>query len=71
MLAEQLTAFAMSAAQLFRLLASGLYCNLPDGGDGLVLIVVEDPLEEGMATRSNILARRILMDKRSMVGYSP
>ena len=31
----------------------------------------EDPLEEGMATHSSILAWRITMDKRSMVGYSP
>ena len=29
------------------------------------------PLEEGMATCSNILSRRILMDKRSLVGYGP
>lgn len=39
MLAEQLTALAMSAAQLFLFLASGLYCTLSDGGDGLALIV--------------------------------
>ena len=31
----------------------------------------EDPLEEGMATHSSILAWRIPMDKRSLVGYSP
>ena len=31
----------------------------------------EDPLEEGMVTHSSILAWRILMDKRSLVGYSP
>ena len=31
----------------------------------------EDPLEEGMANHSSILASRIPMDKRSMVGYSP
>ena len=38
-LAEQLTALAVSAAQLFLLLASGLYCALSGGGDGLALIV--------------------------------
>ena len=31
----------------------------------------EDRLEEGMATHSSSLAWRILMDKRSLVGYSP
>ena len=31
----------------------------------------EDPLEEGMATQSSILAWRIPMDKRSLVGYTP
>ena len=31
----------------------------------------EDPLEESMATRTTILAWRIPMDKRSLVGYSP
>ena len=31
----------------------------------------EDPLEEGMATHSSILASRIPKDKRSLVGYSP
>ena len=33
----------------------------------------EDPLEEGMATHSNILTRRIPMDRgqRSLAGYSP
>ena len=31
----------------------------------------EDPLEEGMATHSSILAWRIPMDKRSLAGYSP
>ena len=30
----------------------------------------EDPLEEGMAIDSSILAWRIPMDKRSMAGYS-
>ena len=30
----------------------------------------EDPLEEGMATHSSVLAWRIFMD-RSLVGYSP
>ena len=31
----------------------------------------EDPLEEGMATHSRILARRIPNGQRSLVGYSP
>ena len=31
----------------------------------------EDPLEEGIATHSSILAWRIPMDKRSLAGYSP
>ena len=31
----------------------------------------EDPLEEGMATHSSILAWRIPMDSGSLVGYSP
>ena len=31
----------------------------------------EDPLEEGIATHSIILAWRIPMDKRSLAGYSP
>ena len=31
----------------------------------------EDPLEEGMATHSSILAWRIPMDRGSLVGYSP
>ena len=31
----------------------------------------EDPLAEGMATHSSILALRIPKDKRSLVGYSP
>ena len=31
----------------------------------------EDPLEEGMATHSSILAWRSPMDKRSLAGYSP
>ena len=31
----------------------------------------EDPLEEGMAIHSSILAWRIPMDKRGLVGYSP
>ena len=32
----------------------------------------EDPLEEGMATHSSILAWRILLDReRSLAGYSP
>ena len=31
----------------------------------------EDPLEEGMATHSSILAWRIPMDRRSLAGYSP
>ena len=31
----------------------------------------EDPLEEGMATHSSILAWRIPMDQRSLAGYSP
>ena len=30
----------------------------------------EDPLEEGMATHSNILTWKIPMDKRRLVGYS-
>ena len=30
----------------------------------------EDHLEEGMATHSNILAGRIPMDSRSLLGYS-
>ena len=29
----------------------------------------EDPLEEGMATHSSILAWRIPMDQRSLAGY--
>ena len=33
--------------------------------------VGKDPLEEGMATHSNILAWKIPMDKRRLVGYSP
>lgn len=41
MVAEQLTALEMSAAQLSPFLASGLYCNFPDGGDGLALIAEE------------------------------
>lgn len=41
MLTEQLTALERSALQLFPFLASGLYCNFPDGGDGLELIVEE------------------------------
>ena len=31
----------------------------------------EDPLEEGMATRSSILAWRIPMDRGDLAGYSP
>ena len=31
----------------------------------------EDPLEEGVATHSSILAWRIPMDLRSLAGYSP
>ena len=31
----------------------------------------EDPLEEGMATHSSMLAWRIPMDRKSLVGYSP
>ena len=31
----------------------------------------EDPLEEGMATHSNILAWRIPMDRGAWQGYSP
>ena len=31
----------------------------------------EDPLKEGMATHSSILAWRIPMDKRTLAGYSP
>ena len=31
----------------------------------------EDPLEKEMVTHSSILAWRICMDKRSLVGYSP
>ena len=31
----------------------------------------EDPLEEGMATLSNILAWRIPMDRGAWQGYSP
>ena len=31
----------------------------------------KDPLEEGMATHSSILAWRIPIDKRSLAGYSP
>ena len=31
----------------------------------------EDPLEEGMATHSSILAWRISHGQRSLVGYSP
>ena len=31
----------------------------------------EDPLEEGIATHSSILAWRIPMEKRSLLGYSP
>ena len=31
----------------------------------------EDPLEEGMATHSSILAWRIPMDRGAPVGYSP
>ena len=30
-----------------------------------------EPLEDGMATHSSILAWRIPMDKKSLVGYSP
>ena len=30
----------------------------------------EDPLEEGMATHSNTLAYRVLLQTRSLVGYS-
>ena len=31
----------------------------------------EDPLEEGMATHSSILAWRIAMDQRNLVGCNP
>ena len=31
----------------------------------------EDPLEEGMATYSSVLAWRILMDRGAWWGYSP
>ena len=31
----------------------------------------EDPREKGTATHSSVLAWRIPMDKRSLVGYSP
>ena len=31
----------------------------------------EDPLEEDMATHSGIVAWRIAMKQRSLVGYSP
>jgi len=31
----------------------------------------EDPLEEGKATHSRILAWRLSVDKRSLAGYSP
>ena len=39
-------------------------CNAGDPGS-------EDPLEEGVATHSSILAWRISIDMRSLVGYSP
>ena len=32
---------------------------------------LEDPLEEGMATHSSILAWRILMERGTWRGYSP
>ena len=39
-------------------------------GVGLIP-VSEDPLEEGMATYSSILAWREFQEQRSLVGYSP
>ena len=43
-------------------------CNAGDLGQSLCW---EDPLEEGMATHSSILAWRIPQGQRNLVGYSP
>ena len=40
-------------------------------GDSGVILGMEDPLEEGMATYYGILDWRTPMDKRSLAGYSP
>ena len=47
--------------------------NLPAMQETLVQFLgLEDPLEEGMATHSSILAWKIPMDRESsLVGYSP
>ena len=46
--------------------------NLPEMGETWVQSQGwEDPLEEGRATHSSVLAWRIPIDKRILVGYSP
>ena len=46
--------------------------NLPAMRETLVRYLGwEDPLEEGMATHSSILARKIPMDREALSGYSP
>ena len=44
--------------------------NAGDIRDEGLILGLQDPLEEGMATHSNILAWRI-PGERSLVGYSP
>ena len=43
-------------------------CNVGDAGS---ILGWEDPLEEGMATHSSILAWRIPCTERRLAGYSP
>ena len=53
-------------------LAAYLVKNLPAMQETPVqLLGQEDPLEEGMAFHSSILAWRIQWTERSLVGYSP
>ena len=47
-------------------------CNMEDlGSIPGIFFGWEDPLEEGKATHSRILAWRLSVDKRSLAGYSP
>lgn len=47
---------------------SPVFVGFPDGSDGS--LGWDDPREEGLATHSSFLARRISMDKGASQGYS-